>query len=72
MFGAQSIQLGHQDIILSGGMESMSNAPYYLEKARAGFNYGHQSATDSIIKDGLWDAQYQVTLLFGLLCLYRF
>lgn len=38
----------------------MSNAPYYLDKARAGFGYGHQTVTDSILKDGLWDPKYQI------------
>ncbi|KAI3634274.1 hypothetical protein MIR68_007878 [Amoeboaphelidium protococcarum] len=59
--GASQIQLGHCDVVVAGGMESMSNAPYYLDqKARAGYGYGHQTVTDSIIKDGLWDAQYQI------------
>ncbi len=55
MLAAQSIQLGHSDIVLAGGMESMSNVPYYLEKARSGYRYGHQQVIDGIIKDGLWD-----------------
>ena len=41
----------------------MSNAPYYLDKARAGYGYGHQTVTDAIIKDGLWDAQYQIHMV---------
>jgi acetyl-CoA C-acetyltransferase len=60
MLGAASIRLGDAHIVLAGGMESMSNAPYYLEKGRAGFGFGHQQVTDAIIKDGLWDAQYQI------------
>lgn len=55
MLAAQSIQLGHSDIVLAGGMESMSNVPYYLDKARSGYRYGHQQVIDGIIKDGLWD-----------------
>jgi acetyl-CoA C-acetyltransferase len=55
MLGAQSIMLGTNDIVVAGGMESMSNAPYYLDKARSGYRYGHQTVIDSIIKDGLWD-----------------
>jgi acetyl-CoA C-acetyltransferase len=42
---------------------SMSNVPYYLEKARAGFGYGHQQVTDAIIKDGLWDTKYQIHMV---------
>lgn len=60
MLASQSIALGHHKAVIAGGMESMSNAPYLLENARAGFLYGHQSVTDSVIKDGLWDAKYQV------------
>lgn len=55
MLGAQSIMLGVSDIVVAGGMESMSNAPYYLEKARSGFRYGHGQVIDAIIRDGLWD-----------------
>ncbi|CAI8000768.1 Acetyl-CoA acetyltransferase, mitochondrial [Geodia barretti] len=45
--------------MVAGGMESMSNVPYYLARARAGFGYGHQSVEDGIIKDGLWDVYNQ-------------
>jgi len=55
MQGSQSIMLGHQDVVIAGGMESMSNVPYYLEKARNGHRLGHAQATDGLIKDGLWD-----------------
>ncbi len=55
MLGAQSIIMGHADIVLAGGMESMSNVPYYLDRARNGYRYGHQQVIDGIIKDGLWD-----------------
>lgn len=60
MNGAQSIALGLQKTIVAGGMESMSNAPYLLEKARAGYGYGHQQVVDCVLKDGLWDARYQI------------
>ncbi len=60
MTGAQSIALGQQKCVVAGGMESMSNAPYLLEKARSGFVYGHQQVTDAVLKDGLWDAKYQI------------
>lgn len=55
MLGAQAITLGDADIIVAGGMESMSNAPYLLEKARSGYRLGHAQLIDSMIKDGLWD-----------------
>jgi len=55
---AQAIMLGHRDIMVAGGMESMSNVPYYVEKARGGFGLGHGTITDGIIKDGLWDVYY--------------
>ncbi len=53
---AQFIMLGDADIILAGGTESMSTAPYLLEKARFGYKMGHQEVMDSMIKDGLTDA----------------
>ena len=55
MIGAQSIMLGTNDIVVAGGMESMSNVPYYLTKERWGAKLGHQQAIDGIIHDGLWD-----------------
>lgn len=55
MLAAQSIALGNADIIVAGGMESMSNVPYYLDKARNGYRLGHGQLTDGLIKDGLWD-----------------
>lgn len=57
---AQAIMLGHRDIMLAGGMESMSNVPYYLEKGRGGHGLGHGTVTDGIIKDGLWDVYYNI------------
>jgi acetyl-CoA C-acetyltransferase len=56
MFGAQSIMLGHNDAVLAGGMESMSNIPYYLLKARTGYKYGHGELLDGLQYDGLTDA----------------
>lgn len=53
---AQFIMLGDADIILAGGTESMSTAPYLLEKARFGYKMGNQEVIDSMIKDGLTDA----------------
>jgi acetyl-CoA C-acetyltransferase len=53
--GAQSIQTGDSDIVVAGGMESMSNAPYLLPGARDGYRLGHATIVDSMIHDGLWD-----------------
>ncbi len=55
MFGAQSIMLGDNNVVVAGGMESMSNAPFLLEKARTGYKMGNGALVDSMIKDGLWD-----------------
>jgi acetyl-CoA C-acetyltransferase len=55
MVGAQSIMLGHNDVVLAGGMESMSNIPYYLMKARTGYKYGHGELLDGLQHDGLTD-----------------
>ncbi|MBX7152820.1 thiolase family protein, partial [bacterium] len=55
MLAAQAIMCGDADVIVAGGMESMSNTPYLLEKARTGYRMGHGQLVDSMIKDGLWD-----------------
>ncbi len=55
MFAAQTIMLGLKDVIVAGGMESMSNVPYYSEKTRFGAKLGHIQMTDGLVKDGLWD-----------------
>ncbi|MDO3644949.1 acetyl-CoA C-acyltransferase [Mucilaginibacter sp. L3T2-6] len=55
MLAAQSIASGGNDIVVAGGMESMSNVPYYLDKARNGYRLGHGQITDGLVKDGLWD-----------------
>ncbi len=55
MLATQAIKLGDADIVVAGGMESMSNAPYILDKARTGYRMGHGQLIDSMIKDGLWD-----------------
>src|SRR5207249_12136338 len=54
MRAAQGVQLGDAEIVVAGGMESMSNAPYLLPKAREGYRLGHGTMLDSIIQDGLW------------------
>lgn len=55
MFGAQSIMLGQNDVVIAGGMESMSNIPYYLLKARYGYRYGNGELIDGLQYDGLTD-----------------
>jgi acetyl-CoA C-acetyltransferase len=55
MMAAQAIQLGEADVIVAGGTESMSRAPYLLEKARTGYRMGNGDLVDSVIRDGLWD-----------------
>jgi acetyl-CoA C-acetyltransferase len=60
MMAAQSLAIGSQGVMVAGGMESMSNVPYYLAKARDGMVLGHQSVEDGIIKDGLWDVYNKV------------
>lgn len=56
MLAAQAIKAGDADIIVAGGMESMSRAPFLLPNVRAGYKYGDQTAKDSLILDGLWCA----------------
>jgi acetyl-CoA C-acetyltransferase len=55
MLASQAIALGDAAVIVAGGMESMSNSPYLLEKAREGYKMGHGKLIDSMIRDGLWD-----------------
>ncbi len=55
MLAHQAIQLGDADIVIAGGMENMSEAPYLLPKARSGLRMGNSELVDSMIKDGLWD-----------------
>ncbi|GGH07170.1 acetyl-CoA C-acyltransferase [Mucilaginibacter phyllosphaerae] len=55
MLAAQSIACGDNDVVLAGGMESMSNVPYYLDKARNGYRLGNGQIIDGLVKDGLWD-----------------
>ncbi len=55
IFGAQAIALGDAAIVVAGGMESMSNVPYYLPQARNGLRMGHGKVIDGLIHDGLWD-----------------
>lgn len=56
MLAADGLRLGDTNVVIAGGMESMSRAPYLLDKARSGFRMGHQSVLDHIFLDGLQDA----------------
>ena len=58
MLAAQAIQSEDAEVVVAGGMESMSNAPYLLEKARTGYRMGHGQLIDSMVKDGLWDVYH--------------
>ncbi len=55
MFAANSIKVGEYDTIIAGGMESMTRAPYVLDKARNGYRLGNGEIIDSMVNDGLWD-----------------
>ncbi len=55
MLAAQAIQVGDADVVVAGGMETMSMAPHYLEKSRTGYRMGNGVLKDSMINDGLWD-----------------
>jgi acetyl-CoA C-acetyltransferase len=56
MLAAQAIVVGDAEVVVAGGMESMSNCPYLIQKAREGLRLGHGELLDSMIHDGLWDA----------------
>jgi acetyl-CoA C-acetyltransferase len=56
MLAAQAVKLGDAEIVVAGGMESMSRAPYLVEKARFGYRMGDAALVDEMIRDGLWDA----------------
>ena len=55
MIGAQSIMTGQNEVVIAGGMESMTNVPYYIPKARYGYKYGHGQLIDGLMHDGLWE-----------------
>jgi len=59
MCAAQAITSGDAEVVIAGGMESMSNAPYLLTKARSGYRLGSGELVDSLIRDGLWDVYNQ-------------
>jgi acetyl-CoA C-acetyltransferase len=60
MLAAQAIQCGDAGVVVAGGTENMSRAPYLLEKARTGYRMGHGELLDSMIRDGLWDVYNNV------------
>ncbi len=60
MMAAQAIKCGDASVVLAGGMESMTQAPYYIPKARDGMRLGHAKIIDSMIHDGLWDPYYDM------------
>ena len=62
MLAAQAIQLGQAEVVVAGGMESMSNAPYYVPKARFGYKYGNAELIDGLARDGLIDAYDQCAM----------
>jgi acetyl-CoA C-acetyltransferase len=62
MFAAQAIMLGQAEVVLAGGMESMSNVPYYLDKARFGAKYGNGQMIDGLVRDGLWDPYHDYAM----------
>jgi acetyl-CoA C-acetyltransferase len=55
ILGARAVQLGEAELVVAGGMESMSNTPYYLDRARTGYRMGDAKLVDGMIYDGLWD-----------------
>ncbi len=62
MLGAQTIQAGTNDVVVAGGMENMSQIPFYLPKARYGFGYGHGQVVDGLVLDGLTDVYNQCAM----------
>lgn len=61
-WGAQSIMLGYSDVVVTGGMESMSQIPFYVPKARFGYKYGNGELVDGLAKDGLVDVYDQIAM----------
>lgn len=73
MLGAQQIMLGEADVVVAGGMESMTSAPYYLLKARAGLRMGDDKLVDGMIYDGLWDPYRNMHMgMCGELCAEKY
>ena len=61
-YGAQNIMMGHADIVVTGGMENMSQIPFYIPKARFGYKYGNGELIDGLSKDGLLDVYDQIAM----------
>jgi acetyl-CoA C-acetyltransferase len=59
MIGAQSIMIGQRDVVVAGGMESMSNIPFYVPNARFGYKYGNGELVDGLVRDGLFEVYYK-------------
>ena len=55
MLASQNLALGQQGVMIAGGMENMTRAPFYLEKARTGYGFGNGKMIDGLSHDGLWD-----------------
>ena len=73
IMATQAIGMGEARIIVAGGMENMTRAPYLLERARQGYRLGHAELTDSLIKDGLWDVYNQFHMgIGGELCAAKY
>lgn len=70
MLAANSIRLGEAEVVVAGGMENMSRAPYLLEKARFGYRMGNAELVDVMVRDGLWDAfnQYHMGITAENIC----
>jgi acetyl-CoA C-acetyltransferase len=69
MLAAQAIRLGEANVVVAGGMENMTRAPYLLPKARQGYRMGHGELLDALIQDGLWDVYGQRHMgTYGDLC----
>lgn len=73
ILAANRIQVGEAELLLAGGMESMSRAPYLLDRARSGYRLGHAQLLDSMIVDGLWDVYNQFSMgMCGELCAEKY
>jgi len=73
MIASQNIMLGDADVVVAGGMESMSNVPFYLDGARFGYKFGHQKVYDGLVKDGLTDVYSQTAMgVSGELCAAKY
>jgi acetyl-CoA C-acetyltransferase len=65
MLAASQIRAGESSLVVAGGMESMSNAPYLLDRARTGYKFGDAKIADAMIKDGLWDVYHEFHMGMG-------